>query len=504
MPRASCGRDLGHRSTPTAAAAGVRPGRKELLQCPTASPHTCRRRSGTCLPCTRRLTIGAAAAITIGAAVAIPALLVGAARPGNAVFTGHTGTVYSVAFSPDGKTLASGSDDHTVRLWDVATRRQIGDPLTGHPARSRRWRSARTARPWPAAAAMTRCGCGTWPPAARSATPSPATPARSARWRSARTARPWPAAAVDDTVRLWDVATGQPSATPSPATPARSTRWRSARTARPWPAAAAMTRCGCGTWPPAEQIGSPSPATPPGHSVAFSPDGKTLASGSPMARCGCGTWPPAARSATPSPATPARSGRWRSARTARPWPAAATMARCGCGMWPPTARSASLLTGHTGPVESVAFSPDGKTLASGSDDAHRPVVGRGHPPPAAPTTARPPTGQRSGEESRGGRCCNAAAAALRAAKSVHIVGWDPPRLHYRIQGSSTIGTIARPRWRPGLGSLGVMAMLKTNFGHDACGWLKYPSQAFEEFTIAQWAFVLERPPWQAEGPAGDG
>src|ERR1035438_1512520 len=31
-------------------------------------------------------------------------------------------------------------------------------------------RSAGTARPWPAAAAMTRCGCGMWPPAARSGT----------------------------------------------------------------------------------------------------------------------------------------------------------------------------------------------------------------------------------------------------------------------------------------------------------------------------------------------
>ncbi|MGH3793154.1 MAG: WD40 repeat domain-containing protein [Pseudonocardiaceae bacterium] len=33
--------------------------------------------------------------------------------------TGHTHTVHAVAFSPDGHTLATGSDDQTVQLWHL-------------------------------------------------------------------------------------------------------------------------------------------------------------------------------------------------------------------------------------------------------------------------------------------------------------------------------------------------------------------------------------------------
>ena len=48
-----------------------------------------------------------------------------------ATLQGHTETVYSVAWSPDGKTVASGSFDKTVKLWESATGKLLAT-LQGH------------------------------------------------------------------------------------------------------------------------------------------------------------------------------------------------------------------------------------------------------------------------------------------------------------------------------------------------------------------------------------
>lgn len=45
---------------------------------------------------------------------------------------GHEDGVWSVAFSPDGTRIVSGSSDKTLRLWDATSGQSIGAPLRGH------------------------------------------------------------------------------------------------------------------------------------------------------------------------------------------------------------------------------------------------------------------------------------------------------------------------------------------------------------------------------------
>src|SRR5262249_3405559 len=50
-------------------------------------------------------------------------------------FKGHKGKVFSLAFSPDGSTLASGSADHTIKFWEPATTRELAS-FPAHEASS--------------------------------------------------------------------------------------------------------------------------------------------------------------------------------------------------------------------------------------------------------------------------------------------------------------------------------------------------------------------------------
>src|SRR5262249_17296788 len=65
--------------------------------------------------------------VASGANGLISATTTGEVQP----FTGHTGLVLTIAVSPDGRQALSGSADKTLRLWDLATGRELRR-LEGH------------------------------------------------------------------------------------------------------------------------------------------------------------------------------------------------------------------------------------------------------------------------------------------------------------------------------------------------------------------------------------
>ncbi len=191
----------------------------------------------------------------------------------------HSNGANAVAFSPDGRTFASGGGDNQVKLWDAASGRELYD-LAGHSGRiysvafspdGRVLASAsgdHSVKLWDVAAGRELRTLSGHKDAVRSVAFSP-------DGRSLATG------GVDKTVKLWDIASGRELQTLT-----GHTDWISA--------------------------------------VSFSPDGKVLASGS---------WD----------------------HTAKLWDVA-------------TGRELRTLAGHSNQIWSVAFAPNGRLLATGSYD----------------------------------------------------------------------------------------------------------------------------------------
>ena len=55
--------------------------------------------------------------------------------PGLCTLTGHSDYVRSVAYSPDGKHIVSGSDDRTVKVWDSQTGKEVNVLFCHRPYR---------------------------------------------------------------------------------------------------------------------------------------------------------------------------------------------------------------------------------------------------------------------------------------------------------------------------------------------------------------------------------
>ena len=284
-----------------------------------------------------------------------------ASKPQIVVQTGHTGAVMSVAFSPDGKTLASASWDNTIKLWDTATGQELRT-LTGHTY-------------WVAAVAFSPDGktlaSGGWDKTVKvwdvATGELKRTLSGHTGWVYTIAFSPdgkFLASGGDDhAVRLWDTDTGrkrhllteQTDAVTSVAfsPDSRSLAGVSQQTITLWDTATGReTRRLVGT--------------APFSSVVFSRDGSTLigagsdhavtlwgAAGAGLSRTLTGHEGSASVSAFSPDRKTLVTGD--ADKTLRVWDAATGGLKCS-------------LTGHTDSVLSVAFSPDGKTLTSGSND----------------------------------------------------------------------------------------------------------------------------------------
>jgi WD40 repeat protein len=237
---------------------------------------------------------------------------------------GHAGKVFSVAFSPDGSRLASGSNDGTIKIWDTASG-QVQRTLKGHSREV--WRVAFSPDGSRLASGSDDGTIQVWDTAS----------GQVQRTLTAHSDKIWRVAfspdgsrlasgSADGTIKVWDVDRGQEMPKLRVNTGQAGEVWSVAFSPDGSRLAAGSADGTIKVW---DAAGAQEPRTLKEHSdevssMAFSPDGSRLASGS---------WD----------------------QTVKVWDAT-------------TGQVLRTLKGHTGQVYSVAFSPDGSRLASGSDD----------------------------------------------------------------------------------------------------------------------------------------
>jgi WD40 repeat protein len=247
-----------------------------------------------------------------------------------ATLTRHTDLVWSLAYSPDGKTLASVSKDTTIKLWDLRTGKEQAT-LKGHTDLDcsvafspdsktlAEGSKDRTIKLWDVRTAKVRATLKwhrDW--LAEQVAPLPKQEVAVTYSQDGKTLA---SENVDKTIHLWDVATGK----------VRATFKEGLQGGLTWvafsPDGKTLASTGGDLISLWDLKTGKEPIILQGHqvlSVAFSPDGKTLATGS-------------------------------QAGTIKLWDVKAGKER-------------ATFQGHRGAIWSVAYSPDGKTLVSGGHD----------------------------------------------------------------------------------------------------------------------------------------
>ena len=245
--------------------------------------------------------------------------------------TGHTDFVYSVTFSPDGKTIASGGRDRTVKLWDVSTGAELRT-LKGHSGHvntvafspdGKTLASAgedKTIKLWDAETGIlvrTLEGHNNMIHAVAFSPDGQFLASASGFLLTDELGRPIAGVSEDNTVRLWNIATGS------------------------------QLRVLTGTdhvW-----------------SVAFSPDGKTVAGGG---------WNDIIKLWDVATGVEIRTLQGRAVGFSPDGKTVAGASRGGTiKLWDVlTGAELRTLKGHSGGVSQIAFSFDGQTLASGGSD----------------------------------------------------------------------------------------------------------------------------------------